>query len=121
LLASGKLMIDKRFINRYASRYTVHKNGQPWTMGLTRCEKSHGSVYLAGFTNFISSNARGTNPDGFMRPIRHYHMATLQVGLLKKPMMLIGKADFVGFVAAFPAGFTDGHGENSFIGCSLEV
>jgi len=44
--------------------------------------------------------------------IGHYHLAFLQVGILEETVMLVGKAYFVGFIAAFFAHFANCcHGE----------
>jgi hypothetical protein len=45
-----------------------------------------------------------------MLTVGQNHLAFLQVGVLEKPVMLVGEANFVGFVAVLAADFTStGH------------
>jgi hypothetical protein len=70
---------------------------------------------LACATNFVGSNAAGANGYGFMLTIRQNHFAFLQVGVLEETVVLVGKANFVGFVATLVTNFTNaGHGGKSF-------
>ncbi len=66
--------------------------------------------------DFISPNAAGANFNGFMLATGQYNLAFLQVRVLKKAVMLVGKTNFVGFVATLGAHFTNaGHdGGKSF-------
>jgi len=66
---------------------------------------------LTSATNFVGANAAGANPNGFMGPVFGDDVAPLQVGLLEKPVVLVGEANLVGFIAAFVANFAGGHDE----------
>lgn len=73
------------------------------------------SLGLACATDFVGADAAGANGDGFVLTVRHNHFAFLQVRVLEKTVVLVGEANFVGFVATLVANFTDaGHGERSF-------
>ena len=68
--------------------------------------------FLYGSANFIGADAAGADANGFVLTIRHNNLAFLQVGVLEETVMLVGKAYFVGFIAAFFAHFANCcHGE----------
>lgn len=70
---------------------------------------------LACATDFVGADAAGANGNGFVLTVGHNHFAFLQVRVLEKTVVLVGEANFVGFVATLVANFTDaGHGEGSF-------
>ena len=60
---------------------------------------------LTGATNLVGADAAGTDADGFALAARQDHLAFLQVRILEKAVVLVRKADFVGFITAFAANF----------------
>lgn len=57
--------------------------------------------------NFIGPDAAGANANGFVLTAGQYHFAFLQVGVLEEAVVLVGEANFVGFVATLVANFTN--------------
>ena len=67
---------------------------------------------LYSSANFIGADAAGADANGLMLTVRHNNLAFLQVGVLEETVMLVGKAYFIGFIAAFFAHFANCcHGE----------
>jgi hypothetical protein len=76
-------------------------------------ERVVGRRELNGATNLVGPDAAGANGDGFVLTVGQNHFAFLQVGVLEETVVLVGEANFVGFVATLIANFADaGHGGN---------
>jgi hypothetical protein len=70
---------------------------------------------LAGAADLVGPDAAGADGHGFVLTVGQNHLAFLQVGVLEKPVMLVGEANFVGFVAVLAADFAStGHWRDSF-------
>lgn len=102
-------MIKYVLLCRYSQKSPVSTERGFLNLRLKSCLYSHFAGYT---TDFVGANAAGANFNGFVLTAGQNHFAFLQVGVLEEAVVLVGEANFVGFVATLGAYFTNaGHDE----------